>query len=945
MNKTIHNYIYILYICLLFFYACNPTNKTIFKEREFLTLSGTWKSSLGIINLPGTIDESKLSPYTQDTLNTAHLTRLHPFEGVITYTKEVTISDKQANKNWRLIMERTKPSTLYIDKDSIGSCSLLLSPQIYNIGKLSAGTHTITIKIDNGVHSVPSNIKGSHAWTDATQTNWNGIIGKFGLEAYDEVLIHSLRVIPSASKKKAQVIAKIQSNEEGRARIIITGHTWNTASKIILPEQNINIDLNLGENLYEFPIELGEDIALWSEFDPALYKLNVEINCNNKSDYLMINFGIRDFSTEGKQFTINSLKTFLRGKHDACVFPLTGYPPMKADQWIQQMKISKSFGFNHYRFHSWTPPQAAFDAANQLGIYLQPELPFWGEMKRENIELNDFLLREGEQLLENYGNNPSFVMMALGNELSGDFTLMRDFVENFRSIDNDKLYAFGSNNALGTAGVQLGEDFFVTCRVRGEVGSSDYSQHTRASFSFADAKSGGYLNGLYPSSDRVFDKPVSECPVPIISHENGQFQIYPDYKQIEKYVGVLYPYNLEVFERLLAKNGMQDQADKFHQASTQFAAICYKADLEMCFRTPEFGGYQLLDLQDYPGQGSAYVGLLDAFMDCKSGITPEIFKQHNAEIIPLSLMPKYCWSNDEVFSTQIKISNYSQNVLEKDSLKWTVRLTSNDQIIGEGTFDVYVKQGEISNVGNIVFPLNHIMEASKLTLSLKIREHTNNYDIWVYPRLLNTILKKDFVETSSLEKALETLKDGKKVLFTPKHETVHSLTVGGLFTPDYWNYGMFQRISKQLDREISPGTLSILTDPTHSLFKSFPTDQHSNWQWWVVLKNSRPFILDKSPKNYKPIIQTIDNVERNHKLGLIFEMQVETGKLLVCMTNIEAILNKPEGEQYYYSICNYINSDNFKPTTVFSTEEVKLLFEEPSEEKEITGVKNITSYK
>lgn len=939
------HYLYLSLISLIFLSGCNKDVKETFQERDFISLVGIWKSDLGDIHLPGTVDESKLAPLTQDTINTTQLTRLRPYEGKMKYSKEITITPEQADREWRLVMERTKPSVLYIDGDSIGSSSLLLSPQIYDIGKLSVGNHIIAIEIDNGTNSVPNGIKGSHAWTNSTQTNWNGIIGKFGLEAYNNVLIESIHVYPSPTSNTIPVIAKIKSSINGKAQIVVKGYTWNTEENITIPTQEKELNLNAGENIYRFEIEIGDKKVLWSEFDPALYKVNFELNYNHLKDYLTIDFGIRDFSTEGTQFTINSLRTFLRGKHDACIFPLTGYPPMEKEEWIRQMKISKEYGFNHYRFHSWTPPQAAFDAANELGIYMQPELPYWGEMKSENADLNDFLIREGKHILDSYGNNPSFVMMALGNELGGDFTLMRDIVHKLRAQDSLKLYAFGSNNALGTAGPQRGEDFFVTCRVGGQVGSDDYSQHTRTTFSFADAKYGGYMNGLYPSTDRTFSTPVSDCKVPIISHENGQFQMYPDYDEIKKYTGILYPYNLEIFRQRLIDNGMIDQAKDFHKATVQFAALCYKADIETCLRTAGFGGFQLLDLQDYPGQGSAYVGLLDVFMDSKEGVTSQTFTQSCSDIVLLASMSKYCWNNSEHFKAQLEVFNYSSQAIKNKQLEWSLSNPKDNTIVGKGNIKVNVAQGQLSNIFSLDISLNTIKEATKLNLNLTMGDRVNQYDVWVYPEQYNGKQNNTFEQTSSLNNAISMLDKGKNVLYVPNHREIEDLSVGGMFTPDYWNYAMFKNISEWLKRDVSPGTLSILTNPNHPLFNDFPTESYSNWQWWVIMKNSRPFILDKSSSSYRPLVQVIDNIERNHRLGLVFEMNVAKGKLLVCMVDLEKVKNKPEGEQFYRTICNYMNSNSFSPAITFSKNELKELFTSPTTQRNIKGVKNITSYK
>ncbi|NDV95832.1 glycoside hydrolase [Dysgonomonas sp. 521] len=939
-------FIFLLFtsLWLLLLSTTNCTSeKPVFSQREFISLEGEWQCDLGKIKLPGTVDESRLAPRNTDTLNTGQLTRLNPYMGKMKYTREIEIPATSAQKEWQLIMERTKPSTVWIDGDSIGTNSLILSSQIYTIGKLREGKHTITIEIDNGPNSVPQGIHGSHAWTDATQTNWNGVIGRFGLEANDGILISDLQVYPDVSSKNIPVVARIKSSVSGAAKITVKGYVWNTNEEATIPEQTINIQLGEGQDIYKFDINTGDRKILWSEFDPALYKVNFEIESQNIKDTYTIDFGIRDFSTKGTQFTINSLKTFLRGKHDACVFPLTGYPPMDKEEWKKQMRISKEYGLNHYRFHSWTPPQAAFDAANEEGIYMQAELPYWGGMDTANVDLNKFLINEGEHVLTAYGNNPSFVMMALGNELGGDVEVMRNMVTDFRKADKRRLYAFGANNMLGTAGQQQGEDFFVTCRVGGQVGSDDFSQHTRATFSFADAKDGGYMNGVYPSTCLNFANATADCTVPVISHENGQFQVYPDYNEIKKYTGVLYPYNMEIFQRRLQENGLQDQAQDFNKATARFAALCYKADIEMCFRTPGFGGFQVLDLQDYPGQGSAYVGILDAFMDNKGGMEAKEFKGFCDEIVPLSVMSKYCWSNNETFAATVKVSNYSKAALSGRNLSWTLHKASDKTNIAKGELSVNVSQGELTEAGKIEVPLRNIGQATQLKLTLQLGSHVNQYDIWVYPDKEVTA-NPDVNETTSLTEALELLKQGKKVLYIPEHKEIEKLSVGGLFTPDYWNYAMFKNISEWVKRDVSPGTLSILTDPSCPLFKNFPTEAHSNWQWWIISKNSRPFILDKTPKDYKPLVQVVDNIERNHKLGLLYEVQVGEGKLLVSMCNLNAINDKPEGKQFHQSIVDYMASADFAPVTKFTEEEIKILFSTSVAEKKIVGVKNITTY-
>ena len=302
---------------------------------------------------------------------------------------------------------------------------------------------------------------------------------------------------------------------------------------------------------------------------------------------------------------------------------------------------------------------------------------------------------------------------------------------------NRHLFATGSNNYLGYNGPAKGDDFFVTCRVPGD---NSLSTHARASFSFADATEGGYLNNTYPNTCNNLESAVDKCDVPIISHETGQFQTYPDYNQIKKYTGVLKPNNLEIFKQRLCNAGMEDQAHDFFMASGKWSMQLYKAEIEMDLRSKGLAGFQLLDIQDYPGQGSAYIGVLDAFMDSKGLISEEEWRMSCNDIVLLMSTDKLCYSNDELFSAQLMISNYSEKSINEDILNWCL-YDENRKVLDNGSYEINAEQGELSDVGDLKLMLNDIDKACKLTLELNI-ENTkikNIYDIWVYPSSNNKI--------------------------------------------------------------------------------------------------------------------------------------------------------------------------------------------------------------
>lgn len=855
---------------------CLPSD--LHAQPSTIDLSGTWTVRLGAearsvsVRLPGTTDTNHLGAIPADTTETTHLTRAHRYKGAAAYSRDIVIPREWKHCRVTLLLERTKPSWLYLDGKLIDSCNDISTPQRYVFPqKMKPGRHLLTIVVDNS-RGVPTQLyASSHAYTEDTQTNWNGIIGRIELSA-----------------------------EEARK----------------------------------------EDFAA------------------DRND----RFVKPRLTTDGHHFYDNGKMVFLRGKHDACVWPQTGHVPMDTASWVCYLRLLTDYGINHVRFHSWCPPEAAFVAADSLHIYLQPELPFWGDFNEKDSVLMTFLHKEGMNILKEYGHHPSFAMMALGNELWGSVPAMQRFVNDFRRVAPQICFTFGSNYYLGYKGIQPGMDYITTCRLGGEAWGA-YNTHTRASFSFADAADGGLLNHLRPNNSMNFNAACNTAAVPVISHETGQFQSYPDLdREMPEYQGVLKPYNMAVFRRRLARAGMLDQMKAFHQASGAWAVELYKADIEMDLRTRNMAGFQLLDLQDYPGQGSAYVGILDANLHDKGYVSPERWRQWCAPVVPLLVADSLCWAEDDTLRMNVQIANYSGQSLAGKRLRWTLEAmhpSSNDaqSTDMEGTLSLPDGEGLI-DVG--MLPCNCVAEvlrrvrtavgkdwrraSLRLTLSVMGTSYRNSYQLWCYPDDNLEKAKQGILITRQMtDDVVKRLEQGARVLWMPDTTELKN-TVGPLFITDYWNYRMFKTICENNHKAVSPGTLGILTDPNHPLFNSFATENHTNWQWFPVVKASHPLVLDNLPADYRPLVQVIDNIERNHRLGLVFEFRVGRGSLLVCMSDLDEAARHPEGRAFYLSLLRYMHSSAFAPTTTFSWSQLHCLLTESVEEGQLRQLFNTTQY-
>ena len=911
-----------------------------------LSLAGEWNVTLGDAKevkhamLPGTIDTNHLGFAPSDTTETTHLTRLYAYKGKATYSRTIEISKQWKKAAVELFLERTKPTWVYVDGNLVDSCNFISTPQRYILPKLKSGKHTLEIVVDNS-RGVPEQVYGSsHAYTEDTQTNWNGIIG--------------------------EILLKVKSEERRVNNSCAIPASIQSYSGKVLP-------------------------------------------C------------FRDFHIEGAHFYADGHPVFLRGKHDAAVWPLTGHVDMTVEGWMKYLGICSAYGINHVRFHSWCPPEAAFVAADSLGIYLQPELPFWGSFDDKDETLMTFLHQEGGNILREYGHHPSFRMMALGNELWGSIDKMKEFVDDFREIAPDKYYTFGSNYYLGYQGVKEGMDYFTTCRVGGEDWGK-YNTHTRGSFSFADAYDGGIINHFRPNTtmnfDEACDKWASPQPwqrqdveqtsykraagIPIISHETGQFQTYPDFREIKKYTGVLYPYNFEIFRRRLAAAGMLSQADDFHKASGLWSVKLYKADIEMDLRTKNMAGFQLLDIQDYPGQGSAFVGILDAFMESKEITTANEWHQWCSSVVPLLVTDRFCYDENEMMNAKVQIANYGGESLKGKKLVWKLDYALDENFgddaapnaganidrfnqpspLAQGEIPITTDEEGLIDIGEIHHKMKVMADgfndgngtcldvkipSRKVILTLDIdygrydaRRHRNTYDLWIYTTEKSLdIYKEGVVITSDLtDEVAKKLEKGAKVLWLPttsknfvasadtlsQASNATPYTVGGLFQTDYWNYRMFKTICENNKKTVSPGTLGILTNPKHPIFCDFPTEMHTNWQWFPVIKDSHPLVLDNFAKDDKPIVQVIDNIERNHKLGLVMEWKVGAGKLLVCMSDLEKASEYPEGRAFYESVLSYMRSLEFAPQSEITIANLRKKLKEEPRQISLKELNNISQY-
>mgnify|MGYP000527784916 CR=1 FL=1 len=872
-----------------------PGSMAINGKGNNITMSTKW---VGDIRNKEWTKDPFFAPY-HDTNNIRFPYWLQPekkYTGAAWYQKKIFIPENWKDKDVILNLERCHwETTVWLDNKKLGSKNSLSVPHVYSLKEVCAGKHLLSIKVDNRIKAIDVGVN-SHSISDHTQSNWNGIVGDISLSSREKVYIQQLALFPDIQKKSVKVIARICNNFDNEKAINIEANASALNASQTTPTQTYQFQLKKGGNKITFTYPLSEDALLWNEFNPNLYNLNLQLAFDGKTNQYSETFGLREMKVEKGQITVNNRKIFLRGTLECAIFPKTGFPPTQKKEWIRIFRKIKSYGLNHMRFHSWCPPEAAFVAADELGVYLQIECASWANQSTtlgDGKPVDDFIWKESKRIVKEYGNHPSFCFMAYGNEPGGKNykAFLTDFVSYWKKQDNRRLYT-------GAAGWP-------------ELAVNDYHDIPAPRVQGWGEQLNSIINGQAPRTNYDWNS-LNKMPkdnIPVISHEIGQWCVYPDFKEIKKYTGVLKAKNFELFRKSLNANNMGQLADSFLLASGKLQALCYKADIEAALRTKNMGGFQLLDLHDFPGQGTALVGVLNPFWEEKGYITGTEYSRFCNSVVPLARLEKRIFNEEETLTAEIEIANFSENALKNITPEWKL-LRGKETIVTQGTLqETDIPIGNGIQLGKIQYQFPKTGKPEKLVLEVSTAGYSNSWDIWIYPNN-KTVSNDEILVTRKLDShAIKTLNNGGKVLLSlgrGKVKEGKGREVGVGFSSIFWN-------TAWTDNQ-KPHTLGIFCNPEHPAFKSFPTEYYSNWQWWDAMSHADVINLNNFPKELHPVVRVIDTWFSNRPLGLVFEVKTGKGKLLVSGIDLYSNLDsRPEARQLLYSLTNYMKSDAFNP--------------------------------
>lgn len=872
--------------------------------------------------------------------------------GAAWYQRDIEVPPEWEGKQLFLSMELVRwESSVWIDDVCMGSFTSLCVPHRYALGRLQAGTHRLTVRVDNRM--IYPYRPDAHGVSDSVGHSWNGIAGRVELTAKNNIFIERADVYPDYQTRSVRVKIRLRNAgaaadcrlsvyktvncgarpqsvgeafPKGNVKIPTSGiaggetdtaraasdRTFSAGDKTpeippgeILPGEAVKIlhmTVQNGCTETDFTVGFGDEALCWDEFTQVLQQLCLCL-CREDGEPLdqrTLRFGLRNIAVSGRKFLLNGRVISFRGTHDAGCFPLTGYPASDVETWRKIFTVCREWGLNHVRFHSWCPPEAAFQAADEAGIYLQIETGMWNFFAWDG-QIAKQLFLETDRILETYGNHPSFVMLSSGNEPHGEYKpVVTRWVEKYRQEDDRRLYCAQSGWLWPQAPEDLhATDYLYTCsryntsKMRGREGwfGSDYSKY------------------------------MSDIEAPFLCHELGQYCSYPDFSQIEKFTGYLEPGNYECYRELARRHGLLERNQDFVKASGALQFLAYKEEIEANLRTPEFSGFSLLDLHDYPGQGGALVGLLDIFWEPKSYADAEEFRRFCGPTVALARIPRYVYRTDQLFQADVEIACYERENIVGACPYWQV--TDGDgKIYLEGSFEeMTLETGGNTPLGTLSFSLAGLPAPCCCFLSVgvsaegKERLTENRWKLWIYPAQADCAVPSGIRIAETLSDAVKALEEGQKVLFLPRPETLHYNSPQLSSLPVFWNGRMGPKWCRGL---------GMWCDTSHKALREFPTESSMEWQWSEMIENARGMNIEGLSEKLAPILCPIDDWNRSYRLALAFEAKLNGGKLMVCSADLlDDQEHRPAARQLLHSFLRYMDSEDFSPETDVTESQLK----------------------
>lgn len=827
------------------------------------------------------------------------------YPGPAWYRKRVTIPASWKGKvPWLIFGGIHRSAEVWVNGEPAGSHHSYLIPfRIDLSGRAKAGDSvTIVARVDARRARETDPLMGCLDTLDFLYISWGGLYRSVYLEATEPARLGDIFVVPHVATATAEIRAQIEGPAHAGFQIeveVLAADGGKVASAKTAVEPGARDPIIQAAIL---------NPSLWSPTSPYLYSARVRLLEDNRTiDTRTIRFGMREFQVAQGKFLLNGQAIFLRGYGDDAIFPNTICPPANKELLSRRLAAARAYGFNYVRHHSWIPPEEYLDAADELGMMLQPEFPFayrWdlptsAEAKRSALE-------QWQAMIRLHRNHPSIVTWCMGNELYDSFDLAPEMYQLARQLDPSRPVI--DSDGCGFKHEQRGTlDFMVV--------------------QFGEGSSIGFEDGKYHFG--------AEVRKPVLAHEMGYFVTLHDLSQLDLFQGGLRPYWLTQARDLARSKGVLAEYPAWLAASYQLQAACFKSNMEAARRS-RLSGTSVWLFQDYPNCAE---GVVDMFFRPK-GLTAEEFRVFNSPTVLLLETARRNWRAGEKTAFKLLTSRFEEPATTA-KLNWT--LTLNNHTVASGEQDkIQVGNQGITELCSAELPAPSLAQAGKLTLHAHLADAnghaSNSWSVWVFPAnlLADAGARVQFHEFAPGRALYPTAQEwspnasrteGPLLVAARLSPEVTSFLIAGgrVFLVDPEPAFAIEKTNFRLSSWDGGGPSGTILDPAHPAFSGMPNDGWCDLQFYHLIQGSKTVFLDGYPEKIRPLVRCIDRPTRLANRAYLFEASVGRGRLLVSGFNFQKglSLRDPASIFFFDQLVQYALGPKFNPQASLSTDSFK----------------------
>jgi len=835
----------------------------------------------------------------------------HDYAGAAWYRRTVAIPETWRGKSVRLrIGGAHRYTTLYVNGRKIAEHRGFSAPFAFDVtDAVRPGENNVMalrivnpgeVPLDGPREQKPIYPTGTLNYIG----NWGGIYGNVELQATDPTWIEYVYVRPDVEHNMAKFVVTVRSRETrayaGEVRVSVGPRYEGRA--------NVQVDPG-GRAVVEVAVAIP-DALLWSPEQPHLYTAAIALRQGSRErDRVEERFGMRQLQTRGNVLLLNGKPLYLRGYGDDNVEVLTGFPPSSRAVYLERLRQTRAFGFNVVRFHSMTPPEEFFHAADEVGLFVMAELP--AAYTQYVLPHRDFLRQELEAVVMAYRNRPSLLSVAFGNEFN--LSWLDTDAERKQFLETVEGY-YRLAKSLHPDGLVLSNDGYV-------MRPTDLVSHY-----------GGGLPDL-----------------PVVKHEFGEYYCsLPDISLLDKFTGVFIPGWLRVKQRWVGEHGLAGEYGQYVRNSQRLQQLGRKFQIERVRHRQDITGYHYWLIVDFPGgtgEGDSWEeGWFDYFWQPK-GITPRDGQAINSAVLPLigtSVKDRTLW-NDTARAVDVMVSNYGGKDLRDAPLSWTI--VADGKTVASGTERITVPMGKVDTVTQVTLGALPGSRARKLELVVEVDgAHTNSWSFWSFPRSGRldrpALPVYSTVKWAGVNRLYPFVQEGAPrpganalLLTSALDEAALQYLRGG---GRVWL--MAQRGQTQARAEVAffpaaGGALGTVVRD-HPALQGFPHEGFGDLQFFSLMEGAVPLPLDRWAAGFLPIMSGIRTTagflsksKELSRVGYMFEAKVGAGRLLVTSLRLREHLDEayPEAIYLFDRLLRYATGADFAPTAEAGTDELQAL--------------------